>query len=301
MKRSRAPSSIAGVNGSITRGHSQSSPQFQSLSASHLLPNLKDESQPSLEVDVGMEDLDISNSRSQSNNANSGKGGVGGGRRRSNRGSSNGNDSKGGVVGGGGGGSKRRENGPNRGGGGTRSPTSEAMASVEANGSGSVVKQGGKPRRVSGDGGAKSGKASKGQGSGLREEQQEEDDLSAEGEEDGRRGGGDDGENPPPKKKKKYIRNPETHKAYRARVEAELAQARVSGGMRLYSMPSGAEWTVLIGGWGRMGIRNVSVFNLNRAECCRGKDKMRGQEKTELFWYLACVFFLSLTNSLSNF
>lgn len=39
---------------------------------------------------------------------------------------------------------------------------------------------------------------------------------------------GDSGGNPPPKKKKKYIRNPETHKEYRARMEAELAQARVS-------------------------------------------------------------------------
>lgn len=42
-------------------------------------------------------------------------------------------------------------------------------------------------------------------------------------------GGGVPPASPPPKKKKKYIRNPETHKEYRTRMEAELSQARVSG------------------------------------------------------------------------
>lgn len=49
-------------------------------------------------------------------------------------------------------------------------------------------------------------------------------------------GGNSAGDAPPPKKKKKYIRNPETHKMYRARMESELAQARVSdetGGLDL--------------------------------------------------------------------
>lgn len=43
-------------------------------------------------------------------------------------------------------------------------------------------------------------------------------------------GGGNSGSGdaPPAKKpKKKYIRNPETHKVYRERMERELAQARV--------------------------------------------------------------------------
>ena len=46
-------------------------------------------------------------------------------------------------------------------------------------------------------------------------------------------GAGGEAASPPPKKKKKYIRNAETHAQYRARMEAELAQARVSrlGGM----------------------------------------------------------------------
>lgn len=121
------------------------------------------------------------------------------------------------------------------------------MASVEANGlqrgaaggGGSKSRRGGSGSGCGGENdlvadgaGAAASEKVKGGGKGKATGV---DKKEGEGEEGGTGGGGGggggrggEGDTPPPKKKKKYIRNPETHKVYRARMEAELAQARVS-------------------------------------------------------------------------
>ena len=202
MKRSRAPSSLA-PNTRQQHSATASASRKPSSSSHH-----QEESQHhSLEVDVGMEDLLLISDNTPVGNACSDKPEPGGRRRSGPRAS------------GGGGGSRSRGRGA--GSNGSNGPDAADAAEEVSNGSTA------KARRGRASGGSREAKvkeeataptgAARATAEGAREE-----------EEAGGKEGGDGAVNPPPKKKKKYIRNPETHKEYRARMEAELAQARVS-------------------------------------------------------------------------